>query len=124
MKLSPNFNLSEFNSKDGAVTPPVAIKNLKELCLSLEVLRQELGSKSIKINSGYRSPKHNEAQGGKSNSQHLSGKAADIVVSGVDPKVVADTIEKLMTSGRMKQGGIGRYSGFTHIDVRGTKVRW
>ena len=124
MKLSPNFNLSEFNSKDGAVTPPVAIKNLKELCLSLEVLRQELGSKSIKINSGYRSPKHNEAQGGKSNSQHLSGKAADIVVSGVDPKVVADTIEKLMTSGRMKQGGIGRYSGFTHIDVRGTKARW
>jgi len=97
MKLSPNFSLSEFASKDGATTPAAAIKNLKEICANLEVLRQELGGKSITINSGYRSKEHNKSVGGKSSSQHLSGKAADIVVSGVTPKVVADTIEKLMT---------------------------
>ena len=54
----------------------------------------------------------------------MSGKAADIAVGGVTARVVADTIEKLMTQGKMKQGGIGRYSVFTHVDVRGTKTRW
>ena len=63
MKLSPNFSLSEFASKDGAVTPAAAIKNLKELCANLEVLRQELGGKSITINSGYRSKEHNKSVG-------------------------------------------------------------
>ena len=124
MRLSPNFNLSEFNSKDGAATPRSAIKNLKELCANLEVLRQELGGKSITINSGYRSKEHNKAVGGSSNSQHLFGKAADIVVSGRTPKVVADTIEILTTLGRMKQGGLKMYGGFVHVDIRGVKARW
>ena len=50
----------------------------------------------------------------------LYGKAADIKVSGVAASVVADFAETLMPS----TGGIGRYSTFTHVDVRKVKSRW
>ena len=62
----------------------------------------------------------NAAVGGAKYSQHLYGTAADIVVSGVAPKQVAEYAEKLMPN----TGGIGIYSNFTHIDVRKTKSRW
>jgi uncharacterized protein YcbK (DUF882 family) len=58
--------------------------------------------------------------GGKAYSQHLYGKAADIVVSGITPKKVAAYAETLLP----KKGGIGIYKNFVHIDVRATKSRW
>jgi uncharacterized protein YcbK (DUF882 family) len=86
-------------------------------------LRDHFAS-SITVNSGYRSPAHNEAVGGGKESQHLKGKAADIVIAGVSPDDVADTIEQFIIDGKMTQGGIGRYKSFTHYDIRGTKARW
>jgi uncharacterized protein YcbK (DUF882 family) len=56
--------------------------------------------------------------GGARGSQHLYGRAADIVVKGVKPSVVADYCEAI------GMGGIGRYTTFTHIDVRDKKARW
>ena len=58
--------------------------------------------------------------GGSHLSQHLYGMAADIVVQGVAPKVVAAYADSLLPG----TGGIGIYSTFTHIDVRKTKSRW
>ena len=52
--------------------------------------------------------------------QHLYGMAADIKVSEVTPKKVADYEETLLQG----TGGIGIYDTFTHIDVRTTKARW
>lgn len=123
MKLTNNFSLEEFESKDGAPTPVKVIENLKLLANNLQVLRDYLG-KPIHINSGYRSPKHNRKIGGVKNSQHTLGKAADIVVKGMTPVEVANTIEKLIAQGKMKQGGLGIYSHFVHTDIRGTKARW
>jgi uncharacterized protein YcbK (DUF882 family) len=51
---------------------------------------------------------------------HLYGMAADIKLSGVSPKKVAEYAEKLLPG----RGGIGIYDTFTHIDVRATKARW
>jgi len=62
--------------------------------------------------------------GGKSNSQHLLAKASDIVVKNVSPKEVYNAIEKLIESGKMKQGGLGLYDSFVHYDVRGVRARW
>lgn len=118
-----NFQLKEFNSKDGAAMPFDVCTNVMDLIVQLQVLRDYVGV-PIYINSGYRSPKHNKKVGGSPNSQHLLGKAADIVVKGMEPKEVADTIEKLIKEGKMKQGGLGRYETFTHYDIRGTKARW
>ncbi|MGV4453154.1 YcbK family protein, partial [Ornithobacterium rhinotracheale] len=103
--------------------PEFALKNLRELAQNLQVLRNYLG-KPIIVNSGYRSVAHNRKIGGKVNSQHLQGKAADIRVDGVTPERLASIIERLIYNGKMKQGGLGIYPTFVHYDIRGTKTRW
>lgn len=123
-QLTNNFSKSEFDSKDGSTMPADVLKNIQELAKNLQVLRDFLGKK-ITINSGYRSPKYNATiKNASPNSQHILGKAADIVIQGVSPKKVAQTIENLIKEGKMKQGGIGIYKTFTHYDIRGVKARW
>jgi hypothetical protein len=56
----------------------IVITNLLELCEHvLQPLRDHIGE-SIKISSGYRSPKLNKKIGGSATSQHCFGQAADI----------------------------------------------
>ena len=123
MRLTKNFNLSEFDCKDGTEMPSELLPNVLELAESLQELREILNS-PIRINSAYRSLQHNAKIGGSTNSQHLFGKAADIVVKGKTPSQVATMIKLLILEGKMKQGGIGVYDNFTHYDVRGHKARW
>lgn len=122
-RLSKNFTLQEFASKDGAQTPESVLDNLRELAKNLQVLRDIIG-KPIKINSGYRSPEHNKSVGGVKNSMHVQGKAADIVIEGLTPRQVAEQLEILIASKRIKQGGLGIYPTFVHYDIRGKKARW
>ena len=89
-----------------------------------EVLKFELGGATINITSGYRSESHNHAVGGVENSQHLLGRAADIKVSGYAPSAVQDKIDHLMNTGKIKIGGLGRYSTFTHYDTREIRSEW
>jgi len=117
------FKISEFDSKDGAEMPSDVKMNVIELIDNLNVLRQELGS-PLFVNSGYRSPEHNKSIGGSINSQHLTGKAADIRSNEYTPKQIKKKIEELIKVGRMKQGGLGLYSTFCHYDIRGNKARW
>lgn len=121
----PNFSISELACKDAARTPVPAqyLSNATTLLLNLQVLRNELGV-PIFINSGYRTPAHNANVGGKSNSAHLRAMAADIKALGLSPRTVKATIERLISEGRMLQGGIGLYSSFVHYDIRGYKARW
>lgn len=122
-KLTENFSLQEFNCKDGSDIPNNILPNIIELAKNLQVLRNYI-NKPITINSGYRSPRYNAKIGGVKNSQHVKGKAADIVVKGMTPREVALVLEGLIESGKIKQGGIGIYSNFTHYDIRGIKARW
>jgi len=123
-KLSRNFDWSEFESNDGAIMPEAAKNNIKELVKNLEVIRTASGNKPIRINSGYRSPQQNENVGGKSKSYHMQGMAADFVIVGMTTKQTRDLIENLIAAGKIKQGGIGKYSTWVHYDIRGTKARW
>ena len=113
--LSKNFKVKEFACKDGS--DPVFVS--PELVEVLQKIRDHFG-KAVTINSAYRTPSHNKKEGGATYSQHLYGTGADIKVTGVTPKQVAQYAETLL-SGR---GGIGIYSNFTHIDVREIKSRW
>ena len=113
--LSRHFKAREFRSRDGA-DPIFVSPRLVEL---VENIRCHFG-RPLVITSGYRTPRHNAAIGGAAHSQHLYGRAADIVVWGVSPERVADYAETLMP----RSGGVGRYRGFTHVDVRDTKARW
>ena len=87
-KLSEHFTLGEFtqsNSHPEVYNIPSheAIANMKRLCQWLEVLRKRYNAPII-INSGYRSPQLNKKIGGVANSNHLTGCAVDIRVSGME----------------------------------------
>jgi uncharacterized protein YcbK (DUF882 family) len=123
MKLTKNFNLSEFECKSGESMPNEVLENIITLATSLQALRDEVKA-SITITSGYRSVNHNKKIGGAIGSQHIKGTAADIKVAGYTPKQVAEIIESLIDVGKMKEGGLGIYATWIHYDVRGTKARW
>lgn len=89
MNLSEHFTLEEltrssYATKHGIDNKPSELQteNLRQLCLNvLEPLR-ECVRKPIYVLSGFRSVEVNRGIGGADNSQHLEGKAADVIVSG------------------------------------------
>ena len=123
MELTQHFSKEEFNSKDGAGMPQEVWANIKILAKQLEALRSVLNA-PIHITSAYRSELHNKSIGGKLNSQHLLGKAADIQVKGKSPKQVHKAILKLIKDGKILEGGLGLYDTFVHYDIRGKASRW
>jgi len=123
MKLTENFSLSEFRCRDGSDVPEEMMDHVKELAENLQVLRDFI-QRPIIVISGYRSPKYNRKIGGARRSQHMLAKAADIVVRGMTPDEVKAIIVQLIKEGKMKKGGIGLYTTFTHYDVRGANRRW
>ncbi len=101
---SKYFKLEEFIVSQTAIrlnidnTPSdVVINNLNWLCLKiLDPLREKL-NKPIIISSGYRSEKLNKIIGGSKTSQHISGKAADIIVSGIKSRDLFNFIKQKTT---------------------------
>ena len=85
-KLSDNFSLAELTLtehrellSENQNPPQIVVDNLKLLATNiLQPLRDKLGY-AIHVNSGYRCLKLNTAVGGASNSQHVTGQAADLV---------------------------------------------
>jgi len=112
-KFAPNFAVGEFACKDGSDT--ILIDT--QLAYYLQKIRDHFG-KAVKINSGFRTPSYNAKVGGASESQHVLGTAADIVVDGVTPHQVAEYADQIGMC------GIGIYKTFTHVDVRPEKARW
>ena len=118
-RLSPNFTVEEFACKCGKcnyTTPSLA------LVAALEELREALGNKPLRINSGLRCPAHNKAVEGSPTSQHVKGTAADVrPPKGMTSEQLAKTAENIKA---FQEGGIGIYPTFVHLDVRGYKARW
>ena len=95
-KLSPHFTLGELTKSSSHpdiynVPTHEAIENLKHVCTWLEVLRERASPDPSKgrgvpiiINSGYRSQQLNRKIGGAPNSNHLTGCAVDIRVTGFE----------------------------------------
>lgn len=120
LQLSPHFNINEFHCHCNY--PECRVTYLdSDLIEYLEKKRTQIG-KPFKVNSGFRCEKHNRDVGGKprtkksKGSEHMRGLAADIVVKGEDMRKLADLFEDA--------DGLGRYSNFVHVDVRGYKSRW
>ena len=123
VQLSKNFKSTEFdcNGKGCCSSTPID----KELVKILQMIRDRFGA-SVKVNSGYRCITHNaKVSGASTNSKHMQGIAADIVVKGVHPMRVARYIETIPSF----YGRIGCYTwddkgnGFVHVDTRGTNKR-
>jgi len=101
------FTKAEFACKCGCGFDSIN-HDLTEL---LDALRDHF-EVPITVNSGCRCIDHNQAVGGAPRSQHLLGKAADVVVQGIPPRLVAEMAIQLGAN------GVKRYNTFTHIDVR------
>lgn len=122
MKLSANFDSSEFRSHDGAPTSRSYLAELRTLCiLYLQPLRDRFGATTI--TSGHRSAAENERVGGARQSRHLDlpgqqGAAADAVCARGRP---AEWAEFLDARGAP---GVGRYADHVHVDTRKGRARW
>ncbi|MBQ2175351.1 MAG: DUF882 domain-containing protein [Alphaproteobacteria bacterium] len=79
----------------------------------LDFVNKYFPGKKLSVTSGWRSTANNAREGGVDNSQHLYGRAIDFVIKGVTPSKVYATAA---SSNMFK--GIGKYSTFTHVDVR------
>ena len=111
--LSEHFDRAEFQCECGCGFDTVDT----DLLRILEVIRQHF-DRPIRVSSGCRCAAHN-AGIGSDNSQHLYGRAADIVVDGIDPSLVYELADN------MGIGGAGEYDTFTHIDSRTNgPARW
>jgi uncharacterized protein YcbK (DUF882 family) len=117
IKISNNFNLQEFQCKDGSCM----VKVDERLLEKLQQLRDRF-NKPIQIVSAYRTPDYNKKVGGAAKSQHMEGKAADIKINGVTPMQVALEAVKLGFHGIGVYTHDGNY--FTHVDVRDYQSYW
>lgn len=121
VQVGGNFSWGEFTKNLSRVPQSIAVVDaISSLAYYLEGVRAQFGHPSITINSGYRPSSVNRAVGGASNSQHLYGAAADIVVSGIRPSEVYKRLNQTHGS----KGGLGNGSSFTHIDLRGYRARF
>jgi uncharacterized protein YcbK (DUF882 family) len=138
MELTNNFSLKEFIESvfyDKEAQAKVketyqehkdsVLPNIQDLANQLQALRDHTG-RAVFINIAYRPSWYEKKQGRTGNSRHTLGLAADIRIDRFSAKEVADTIEELIGSGKMKQGGLGRYNTFTHYDIgfNNRKRRW
>ncbi|MGL4843847.1 MAG: D-Ala-D-Ala carboxypeptidase family metallohydrolase [Aeromonas veronii] len=113
--MSPYFKRSEFACRCQCGADTVDY----ELIQVLERIRTHYG-KPVVITSGIRCATHNKNVGGASKSSHLSGKAADFYVKGVDLAVV----HRQLLNWYPDRYGIAIGSGFVHVDVRSAPSRW
>ena len=124
--LTKNFSLSEFECKCGCEMPSEVLANIKIVAINLQILRDYI-EVPITVNSAYRCKEHNTRIGGAANSQHILGKASDIVVKGFTPDEVFDIVQNLrrnpMVKGVIFQG-LGRYNTFLHVDIRKNYRVW
>ena len=117
-KLSDHFTLGEMTKSSSHpevynIPSHEAIANLKRVCGWLEVLREMYG-KPIIINSGYRSPQLNKKIGGVPTSNHLTGCAVDIRVTGM---------EQLMSNRRSKPVSRRIFSTYLFFGAIGVNTR-
>jgi len=119
--LSKNFSRSEFACKGKHCCSNSAVVH-PDLITALQELRELIGF-PLRIASGFRCNKHNHEIGGASGSFHTIGMAADISCPvGFTAQSIAAKAEQIEL---FKNGGIGIYPTWIHVDVRKTgKARW
>lgn len=71
----------------------------------------------IRVNSWYRSTGYNAAVGGATDSMHLTGGAADITKRGWTPLRIVLALHNDYPMA--DQLGLGLYTTFVHVDIRG-----
>lgn len=128
MKLSPHFTLSELTRSARAEqlgidnTPDeAAIERLRSTAEMLERVRAALGGAAVIVTSGYRGRELNKAVGGVTSSDHVQGRAADIIAPGYGSpfaiaKALAPRIDDLGIGQVILEGVRGKQ--WVHLSTR------
>lgn len=124
MQLSPHFQLREFlvsreHPDLAKKIQPTAqhVANLQRLARALERVRA-IVARPLAILSGLRSPELNAASGGKANSDHLAGLAADIQITWIPGKDFSVLAERLFVAlPELRQVIVYPDRGFAHLAV-------
>jgi hypothetical protein len=126
MQLSNNFYLNEFTisqvaERHGYSNEPneMQIENLRLLCVNVLQPLREIIAVPIFINSGFRSFDVNAAVGGKFNSQHLEGKAADFIVPSMNLVDVFNIVLQRLSFDQL----IYEFGKWIHVSWNGEKSR-
>ncbi len=133
-KVTEDFRLREYAliptpKHNEGIEIPVHTQNEKtyheyirldpQLVELMQKLRSEYGD-PINIKSPYRNATYNKKVGGKVESRHRTGQAADIAdINGNNLAEISKIADKLFS-----EGGLGKYKTFTHVDARGFRARW
>lgn len=123
MRLSQHFTLQELLRSEAAARhgikmdpPPQVLNNLERLANEvLEPIRAAVGA-AIIVTSGYRPPALNALVGGASESDHLSGRAADFYAHGVDLADLAPIVRATCNSLPVAKL-INEYGQWLHVSV-------
>lgn len=115
---SPHFSWYEA-TKGGARIPESeeVTRSIIRIATALERVREVFDGRSITVTSWYRPPAINRAVGGARFSKHIEGHAVDIIVNGLDPRVVTRKLAETW------EGGLGDSPAFSHLDL-GDRRRW
>lgn len=120
VKVSEHFYSTEFDCHGSGCCSQTIIND--KLVEYLEMIRTHFNT-PVTLTSAYRCDTHNRNVNGATGSRHSKGDAADIVVKGISPRVVAQYAESIGIL------GIGLYETskdgyFVHIDTRDYKSFW
>jgi hypothetical protein len=128
VKLTEHFTLEDFTRSQTAARHGIAVEpdetivaNLKRLCtLILEPLRAESHS-PLFVLSGYRPPALNALVGGSDNSDHMYGRAADVVPVNGTVRALSQVLQQLVAGHHhefpLKQG-IVEFGRWLHVSVQ------
>lgn len=119
--MSEHFTLAELTvtevgARKGIPNFPNSLEreNLERLAEFLEEVRAAVGDRPVVVNSAFRCKAVNDAIGGRPNSQHLSGCAADLRVPGLTPDQV---VKKIRAAGLPYDQLIREFDTWTHVSI-------
>jgi|TARA_B110000967_G_C18407120_1_gene327451 uncharacterized protein YcbK (DUF882 family) len=108
------FTYEEFDSSD----EPGSGHKMNPAILNMLDAARKLYGKPMKINSGYRTEKHNTKIGGVKDSSHMKGLAADVRVgSSAERFALYDVFRKV----GFKRIGVAK--SFIHVDIDEDKTQ-
>jgi hypothetical protein len=127
---APRFTWREVACSDGTSIPGNLRGNAVRVARSMNNLRIRVAKHYgvpvanvyVQVNSWYRTPAYNRKIGGVSNSQHLTGKAMDVVFTVKTKRGLKRVPTKVLfriggNCYRFAHGGRGLYPNFNHFDV-------
>lgn len=133
MNLSKDFTLSELVKSETAIRKGLNNEPSQSVISSLQLLAinvlqpvRDHYAKSVKVNSGYRSPEVNASVGGSKTSDHCKGLAADIEISGIPNAELAtyikDTLQFTQLILEFYTSGVPD-SGWVHVSYDPTNLK-